>query len=190
MYSSGIKNVLALMGTTMTKEQVEILKKLRVPIILMLDNDNAGEMATLSIGDELVKNNVPTKVVRLEGAKDPDEYIVKMGITKFQDTIKHSLNYLDYKMTYLKNNHNLNNTEELVIYVKQVLEMLKDEDNLTKEITLQKLANDYGLDLDILRKEVTFEAEKEKKVALVKPKRDKYETPVQIRRKSLCEVYE
>ncbi len=175
MYSSGIKNVLALMGTTMTKEQVEILKKLRVPIILMLDNDNAGEMATLSIGDELVKNNVPTKVVRLEGAKDPDEYIVKMGITKFQDTIKHSLNYLDYKMTYLKNNHNLNNTEELVIYVKQVLEMLKDEDNLTKEITLQKLANDYGLDLDILRKEVTFEAEKEKKVMLVKPKRDKYE---------------
>lgn len=157
MYSSGVRNVLALMGTAMTKEQVEILKKLRVPIILMLDSDNAGELATVNIGNELTKNNVETKVVRLSGAKDPDEYIVKYGIEAFNNTIKHSLNYFDYKMHYLKENKNLNNTEELINYVKSVLKMLDGADNLTKEITIKKLSDEYHLDYEVLKQELSFD---------------------------------
>jgi len=160
MYSSGVRNVLALMGTAMTKEQVEILKKLRVPIVLMLDADNAGELATLNIGSELVKNNIDTKVVRLSGAKDPDEYIVKYGVEAFKDTIKHSLNYFDYKMNYLKENKNLNNTDELINYVKSVLKMLDGADNLTKEITIKKLSDEYNLDYEVLKKEINLDEPK------------------------------
>lgn len=167
MYSSGIKNVIALMGTALTKEQVTILKKLRVPIILMLDNDNAGELATINIGNELINNNIETKVVRLQDAKDPDEYIVKFGIEKFIDTINHSLNYFDYKLEYLKENKNLNNTEELITYVKSVLKMVENSDNLTKEITLQKLSQEYNLDYEILKQELTFEDVKEIKTIIV-----------------------
>lgn len=178
MYSSGVRNVLALMGTAMTKEQVSILKKLRVPIILMLDSDNAGEKATIDIGNELSKNNIDTKVVRLHGAKDPDEYIVKYGIDAFKDTIKHSLNYFDYKINYLKENKNLNNTEELVNYVKAVLKMLEDADNITKEITIKKLSDEYNLDYEMLKKELTFEEVKEIKPVIprIEPKlnNDKY----------------
>lgn len=177
MYSSGIRNVLALMGTAMTKEQVGILKKLRVPIILMLDNDNAGELATVNIGNELVKNNIDTKVVRLHGAKDPDEYIVKYGVEAFKDTIKHSLNYFDYKLNYLKENKNLNNTEELINYVKSVLKMLDDADNLTKEITLKKLSDEYNIDYEVLKKEITFDEIKEVKQVVnidTKAGKDKY----------------
>lgn len=162
MYSSGIRNVLALMGTAMTKEQVEILKKLRVPIVLMFDNDNAGELATVNIGNELVKNNIDTKVVRISGAKDPDEYIVKYGIEAFNDVIKHSLNYFDYKLNYLKENRNLNNTEELINYVKSVLKMLDSADNLTKEITLKKLSTEYSIDYKILKQEINFDEVKKK----------------------------
>jgi len=177
MYSSGVRNVLALMGTAMTKEQVSILKKLRVPIILMLDSDNAGELATINIGNELVKNNIDTKVVRLSGAKDPDEYIVKNGIEAFNAAIKHSLNYFDYKLNYLKENKNLNNTEELISYVKSVLKMIEDADNLTKEITIKKLSDEYNLDYEVLKKELTFEEVKEivpQKVVNTNIGKDKY----------------
>ncbi len=159
MYSSGIRNVLALMGTAITKEQIDILKKLRVPIILMLDNDNAGLIATLNIGEELEKNNIITKVVRLSGAKDPDEYIISRGIEAFKDTIKNSLNYFDFKMNYLKENKNLSNTEELINYVKDVIKLLDGKDNLTKEITLKKLSEEYNIDYEILKKEVSFNKE-------------------------------
>jgi len=176
MYSSGIRNVLALMGTAITKEQVEILKKLRVPIILMLDNDNAGELATINIGNELTKNNVDTKVVRLSGAKDPDEYIVNNGIEKFKDAINHSLNYFDYKLNYLKGNKNLNNTEELINYVKDVLKMIDGADNLTKEITLKKLSEEYNIDYETLKNEVTFKNEENKQPVIIKNNvaQDKY----------------
>ena len=178
MYSSGVKNVLALMGTVITDDQINMLKKLRVPIILMLDNDNAGSLATINVGDVLIKNELQVLVVRLEGAKDPDEYIVKYGIDKFNETIKNAMNYFDYKMIYLKQNKNLNNTEELVSYVKDVLKMVKDEDNLTKEITLQKLSKEYGLDYDVLKGEVEFKEEKVQKKEIkeipIKEKKDTY----------------
>ena len=160
MYSEGIKNVIALMGTAITKEQIEIIKKLRVPIILMLDNDNAGELATINIGLELVKNNIETKVVRLKGYKDPDEYIINNGVESLKNTIKHSLNYFDYKLISLKENKNLNNTDELIIYIKDVLKMLENADNLTKEITLKKLSEEYNIDYDTLKKEIDFKEEK------------------------------
>lgn len=178
MYSSGVKNVLALMGTVITDDQINMLKKLRVPIILMLDNDNAGSLATINVGDVLIKNELQVLVVRLEGAKDPDEYIVKYGIDKFNETIKNAMNYFDYKMIYLKQNKNLNNTEELVSYVKDVLKMVKDEDNLTKEITLQKLSKEYGLEYDVLKGEAEFKEEKVQKKEIkeipIKEKKDTY----------------
>ena len=173
MYSSGVKNVLALMGTVLTKEQIDILKKLRVPIVLMLDNDEAGSLATNNIGEELVKNNIPCEVVRLSGAKDPDEYIVKYGVDSFKDTIKHSLNYFDYKLEYLKNNKNLNNTEELINYVKSVLKMLNDADNLTKEITLKKLSEEYHIDYEVIKSEVSFADEKKEPIINVNPVKTK-----------------
>ncbi len=178
MYSSGVKNVLALMGTVITDDQINMLKKLRVPIILMLDNDNAGSLATINVGDVLIKNELQVLVVRLEGAKDPDEYIVKYGIDKFNETIKNAMNYFDYKMIYLKQNKNLNNTEELVSYVKDVLKMVKDEDNLTKEITLQKLSKEFGLEYDVLKGEAEFKEEKVQKKEIkeipIKEKKDTY----------------
>lgn len=179
MYSSGVKNVLALMGTAITKEQIEILKKLRVPIILMLDNDNAGEIATNNIGDELIKNNIKVEVVRLKRAKDPDEYIVSFGIEAFKDVIKNSQSYIDYKLEYLKNNKNLNNTIELVNYIKDVLKILDTSDNLTKELVLKKISNEYNIDYDMLKKEVTFKEEVKKENPYIsKTKKDKYKVCV------------
>lgn len=178
MYSSGVKNVLALMGTSITKEQIEILKKLRVPITLMLDNDNAGELATNTVGDELTRDNVPINVVRLKKAKDPDEYIVNFGVEAFLDTIKNKVDYLDYKLEYLKNNKNLSNTLELVSYIKDVLKLIDGKDNLTKEIILKKISADYNIDYELLKKEITFTEEKPLPKNVKPTKKDKYTTCV------------
>lgn len=181
MYSSGIRNVIALMGTAITKEQIEIIKKLRVPIILMLDNDAAGNLATLNIGEELTKNNIECKVVRLNGAKDPDEYIIKFGVEPLKDTIKHSLNFFDYKLQSLKENKNLDNAEELTKYIKEVLKMLETSDNLTKEITIKKISEEYNIDYDVLKREISFtEKEKLKSIpkVVVNKSKNKYQTCV------------
>ena len=103
--SIGIKNVIALQGTAMTMDQIQLLKKLRVKVILCLDNDNAGLIATVNNGDELVKNEVETEVIRLSGAKDPDEYILANGGESFKENVEHPLTYFEFKMNYLKQNY-------------------------------------------------------------------------------------
>ena len=100
--ASGIKNVVALMGVALSKEQIDVLKKLKVPIILMLDNDSAGLEATVKNGDELQKYDLDIRVVRLTDAKDPDEYIRSKGLAALKDNIEHATNYLDFKLDYLK----------------------------------------------------------------------------------------
>ena len=77
VYSSGIKNVIASMGTALTSNHISLLKKLNAKVILMMDNDNAGEKSNILNGEELVKNNIEVSVVRLNGEKDPDSYILK-----------------------------------------------------------------------------------------------------------------
>ncbi len=152
--ASGIKNVVALMGVALSKEQIDVLKKLKVPIILMLDNDQAGLDATIKNGDELQKYNLDIRVVRLTDAKDPDEYIRLKGVDALKDNIKHAIKYIDFKLEYLKNNKNLNNMEDLILYVREVISSLNSTDDLTKELVISKISKDYEIDAEILKQEL------------------------------------
>jgi len=149
--SSGIKNVVALQGTAMTHEQVQLLKKLRCPVILCLDNDNAGLIATVSNGEELVKNDIPTYVIRLSGEKDPDEYIIASGKEAFLENVKNPKSFFEFKMEYLKNNKDLNRVEDLSQYINDVLKNLAEEkDIILREATLNKISEEYHISKDIL----------------------------------------
>lgn len=153
--SIGIKNVVALQGTAMTKEQIELLKKLRVEVILCLDNDNAGNIATLNNGQELENNNVPLGVIRLSGEKDPDEYIIKNGKDAFVDNLNHYLTYFEFKMNYLKQNKDLNRVEDQTEYIKEVLSNLANKDDvILREVTLNNLSKEYNVDISVLKKEL------------------------------------
>lgn len=155
LYASGIKNVIALMGTSLTKEQIEALRKLRCKIVLMLDNDNAGEMATLAIGNLLEEQNIPFSVVRLSGEKDPDEYIVKNGVDAMLDNIKNAISFVDFKLNYFKKNKNLNDAADLADYIKAVIDGLKNtNDEILKEVTLQKLSKDYTISYAVLKEQL------------------------------------
>ncbi len=182
--AKGIKNVVALMGVALSKEQINVLKKLKVPVILMLDNDSAGMDATVKNGELLQSAQIDTRVVRLTGAKDPDEYIRLKGVNALKDNIKHALKYIDFKLEYLKNNKNLNNMEDLIEYVKEVIFSLNSADDLTKELVISKISKDYEIDAEILKQELKNDmVNKTKKVMtdtrqVDKPRLSKYDIAV------------
>jgi len=151
MYINGFKNTIALMGTSLTKDQIVLLQKLRVPIILMFDNDEAGKLATITNGKLLSDAGIEIKVVRLSGEKDPDEYIIAHGYEAMADNIKHPLSYLEFQYNVLKENKNLNDAEDLREYTKSVLDTLRDADPLTIDITLNKLVQEFHLSYDVLK---------------------------------------
>lgn len=179
MSAKGFKNVVALMGVALSNEQIDILKRLKVPVILMLDNDNAGEEATIKNGESLINSGVDTKVVRLSGAKDPDEYLEKFGIDAMQNNIDKAIKYIDFKIECLKKDKDLSNMEDLITYVKEVINSINGEDDLTKEIILSKISKDYAIDIDILKSNLKTEVKKDVKKEEVVEVRDKKITKYQ-----------
>ena len=155
MYSSGIKNVLALMGTSLTKEQVSIIKSLRANIILMFDNDNAGEIATYQNGTILEEAGLNPQIVRISGPKDPDEYIIKNGAHALMENIRSPISFLDFKLKYFKKDKDLSKVDDLASYIKEIIKDLKNlPDELTRELTLKRISEDYDVSLDLLHSEL------------------------------------
>lgn len=159
--AKGIKNVVALMGVAMSQVQIDTLKKLNVPIILMLDNDSAGLDATLKNGELLRKAGIDTRVVRLSGAKDPDEYIRLKGVEALKDNIKHAISFLDFLLEYLKQDLDLNNITDLKKYINSIISHINYEDDLTKQLIISKISKDYLIDEQILIGELNLTPKKE-----------------------------
>ena len=156
IYSSGVKNVVATMGTALTKEHVHLIKKLNVRVVLNMDSDKAGINAALTNGEILKSNGIDVSVIKLNGAKDPDEYILKYGIDSYKDVINHAINLFDFKINYLKSNKNLNNADELTNYINNVItELNKSDDDVLKNVTINKLSEEYDIDKNILLNKIT-----------------------------------
>lgn len=160
---NGVKNVIALQGTALTKEQILLIKSLRVKVILCLDNDNAGEIATINNGKMLEENGLEVLVIRISGEKDPDEYVLKNGIEALKENLKNPLSYFDFHMAYLKRSKNLNNSNDLAEYINEVLKNVSESnDDILKALTIKKLAKEYDLSIDLLEKKLdNFKSDKE-----------------------------
>lgn len=152
--SKGIKNVCALMGVVLSTYQIDLIKKLKSKVILMLDSDNAGSTATLKVGDALYQKGIDTRVVRLTGAKDPDEYIQKNGVDALNECIKNAQKYLDFKIENLKLSYNLSSIEDVTNYVKTIINDLYYTSDIEKEVILNKISKEFNIDIDILKKQV------------------------------------
>lgn len=179
IYSVGIKNVVATMGTALAKEQIDLLKKLGVKVIITMDSDNAGELATISIGEALMKEKIDIGIVRLAGKKDPDEYILTYGVEAFKDNLKNPITFPEFMDKVYRKNKNLNNPVELTNYINEMLAMLSNiGDDLLTEITLNKLSNEFHLDKELLKSRVkTQEKIEEVKVEIKSQNIEKKEKP-------------
>ena len=152
LYINGIKNVVALMGTALTKEQVELIKRLRCDVILGLDGDDAGKMATLKNGEILTQNNINVQVIRINLKKDPDEYVFTYGIDGYLKMINNPIDYLDFKLNTLKDDINPENTVELTNFINKVLDDLKTiKDPIYIDVSLTKLSKSTGIDKEVLK---------------------------------------
>ena len=173
LHSVGITNVVAAMGTAFTKDHVKLIRKLARDVILLFDGDDAGAHATLSCSDLLLQYNISPKIVRLPENLDPDEYILKYGKDRFNDLLDNPINVMDFKLSYLKNNKDLNSSVDAANYVNSVIEALRKIDDETLiEISLKKLSEESKLDIDFLRDRLSsIEVVKEVKT-IVKEKKE------------------
>ena len=124
-YQAGYKNVVASLGTAITKEHAMLLRKLSNNIVLCFDGDSAGEKATNAAIEQLSTLALEPKIVRLEESLDPDEYILKYGKERFKDKIENALNIMQYKEIIIKKDMDLSRTEDLALYTNKMIKEIK-----------------------------------------------------------------
>jgi len=87
LYQAGIRHVAASLGTALTEKQVHLLKRFCATIYIFYDSDAAGETATIRNIEKMFEQNVNPRIVVIDGAKDPDEYVRSRGAKAMHDIL-------------------------------------------------------------------------------------------------------
>ncbi|MGN1201484.1 MAG: DNA primase [Candidatus Caccovivens sp.] len=161
MHKAGFKSTVACMGTALTQEHVQELKRYSSNIYLCFDGDGAGTKATLHAIEMFRNENVNLKVVRYTGGKDPDEVLNNLGKEKLQEFIDNAMPYMEFLIEYYRSKHDLKNAEEKGKFVKEILAEIKKLGSETLfEPYLEKIRDITKIPLDILRRDINVHSEK------------------------------
>ena len=179
LYTIGVTNVVATMGTAITKEQLNLIRKLTNNVILMFDGDSAGEKATLSFIELSKDIDFNLSIVRLEEDLDPDDYIIKKGKDKMMEHLSKPINSFDYALLNLKNNYNFNNPEDVSKFITSISDKISNiEDDVIRDLEIKKISKITNVDVEIIKSKIKAKLKEEVKVVtkpIIKFKENKYD---------------
>lgn len=155
LYQRGITNVVASLGTAMTEAQGRLLRRYSEQIILGYDADGAGQAAILR-GMEILQNlGCDIRVLQIEGAKDPDEYVLKYGPERFQKCVDNAISLVEFKVKVLLKELNIENTNDKIKFLNEIAKILaKVTNQMEREIYVDKIAKEYKISKEAIYAEV------------------------------------
>lgn len=155
LHQRGITNVVAPLGTALTEQQGWLLRRTAEQIILSFDSDDAGIKAKLRAIDILQNMGCDLRVIQLEGAKDPDEYILKYGNIRFQAAIDKAMSVIEFKVKVLRKDLDLNNTNDKIKFLNEIAKLIAKVDNtMEREVYIEKIAQEYDISKEAIYAEV------------------------------------
>lgn len=155
LYQRGITNVVASLGTALTEGQGRLLRRHSEKVILGYDADGAGQNAILR-GMEILQNmGCDLRVLQIEGAKDPDEYVVKFGPERFLKCVENAISLVEFKVKILKKDLNLEVTNDKIKFLNEIAKILaKVSNQIEREIYIDKLSRDYKISKEAIQAEI------------------------------------
>ena len=120
LYQRGITNVVAALGTALTEQQGWLLRKSTEQVILGFDADGAGQTAVARSMEILQKMGCDMRVLQIEGAKDPDEFVLKFGEGRFKLAMDNAISLVEFKVKNLSQNINLENASDKIKFLNEI----------------------------------------------------------------------
>ena len=153
---NGFENAVASLGTAFTEEQAQLLKKYTDKILIAYDNDEAGRNAVIKAGYILKKYDFDIKCLVLKGKeKDPDEFLRKNGKKAFIEVVKESKEIFDFLILEFSKEMDLKDVDNVTKLIRKFKPFFSNvTDNLRKNLYLQKLSTEFGIDGFILKEEL------------------------------------
>lgn len=154
LYQAGFENVVASMGTSLTKDQARLVKRYSDNILISYDGDFAGQKADLR-GLEILKDeHLNVRVVPMPDGLDPDD-VVKKGAAEYQKCLDAAMPLIDYKIHALERKYDISKTEEKRKFVAEALKIVAEaESEAVKEELLKKLREKTGITYHSLERDL------------------------------------
>ncbi len=138
---AGFPNAVATLGTALTSEQARIMAKYTKKVILAYDSDEAGVNAAKRAIPMLTEVGLEVKLLRMDGAKDPDEYIKKYGASRFKNLLEGSQGRMDYLCEQVLKKYNILIPEEKTKAADELCRVLSEVySDVEREIYINKMA--------------------------------------------------
>ncbi len=151
LHQAGFENTVAALGTSFTEEQAKLLSRYTKEVIVTMDADEAGEKSTDRTLKILSGVGVKIKVVRMNGAKDPDEFIKKYGAAQFENLLEKALSDIEYRLLTAARGVDLSADDGKWQYLKKACSVLAEVgDPIAMEVFAGKLSKKYGVSKDVL----------------------------------------
>lgn len=155
LHQYGFDCAVASLGTSLTQEHADMLSKYTNEVVLTYDGDEAGQNATCRAIPMLERTGLRVKILRMQGAKDPDEFLKKYGADRFKLLLKGSENQAEYRLRSLQMRFDLTNDEQKVEFAKQAAELISTFSTMVeREIYATRAAEMAGLTPEVMKMEI------------------------------------
>ena len=155
LHQRGIHNAVASLGTALTEAQGHLLRNNSEQVIIGYDADGAGQAATMRGLEILQSMGCDIRILQIEGAKDPDEFVVKYGPERFQKQVDKAISLVEYKVKVLRNTLNIEQTNDKIKFLKEIAKVLSQIDNeIEREVYADKIAREYQISKEAIYAEI------------------------------------
>ena len=155
LFQYGVRNVVATLGTALTEQQGNLIKRYADTAIISYDSDEAGVKATLRAIEILSKIGINVKVINLKDCKDPDEFVRKYGLEEYKKAIGDSTHYIKFRIDHLRKSFNLEKDEERVKFAKEASKIIKElKSPVEVDYYTNYIAKQINISTESIKKEV------------------------------------
>ena len=156
LHQRGIHNVVASLGTALTEGQGHLLRNNSEQVIIGYDSDGAGQAATMR-GLEILQNmGCDIRILQIEGAKDPDEFVIKYGPERFLKYVDNAISLVEYKIKNLRATLDIEQANDKIKFLKEIANVLTRIDNeIEKEVDIEKISLEYKIPKEAIYSEIS-----------------------------------
>ena len=152
LHAAGFENAVATLGTAITPEQARIISRYTKLVIISYDMDEAGRKAADKAMRLFEEVGLEVKLLKLEDAKDPDEYIKKFGRDKFGQKLKSSVSKFTYNLDRILKQYDITDPQQRIEAVGALLQMISDIPAAAeRDIYLREISQQFNVGIESLR---------------------------------------
>lgn len=156
LHQYGFDCAVASLGTSLTEEHAALMSRYTENVVLIYDGDEAGQRATRRAIPILEKAGLRVKVLRMKGAKDPDEFLKKYGADQFKILLEEASNRVEYQLNAIARKYDIKEDDQRVRFIQECAQLISTlPSSVQREVYGHRVAEVGGISFDAMQMEVT-----------------------------------